>query len=158
MLGRSFSYAVLRNVGSHAALVDPGRAGPGEAGDKAFDEGLLQIALGRLLDADLLFVEGVPPEAIYRFKHALIRDSAYDSLLKSRRQTLHRRAAEALIEVNEEPEAVARHFTEAGLDDLAIEWWSKAGEDALRRSAYKEAIAHLGRAIANRSKATSTSP
>ena len=97
VLGRSFSYAVLRNVGSHAALVDPGRAGPGEAGDKAFDEGLLQIALGRLLDADLLFVEGVPPEAIYRFKHALIQDSAYDSLLKSRRQTLHRRAAEARL-------------------------------------------------------------
>ena len=153
VLGRSFSYAVLRNVASHAALVDPGRAGPGEAGDKAFDEGLLQIALGRLLDADLLFVEGVPPEAIYRFKHALIQDSAYDSLLKSRRQTLHRRAAEALIEANEEPEAVARHFTEAGLDDLAIEWWSKAGEDALRRSAYKEAIAHLGRAIAMAEKA-----
>jgi tetratricopeptide (TPR) repeat protein len=68
--------------------------------------------------------------------------------LKSRRQTLHRRAAEALIEANEEAEAIARHFTEAGLDNLAIEWWSKAGEDALRRSAYKEAIAHLGRAIA----------
>jgi predicted ATPase len=107
VLGRSFSYAVLRNVASHAALVNPGHAGPGEAGDKAFDEGLLQIALGRLLVADLLFVEGVPPEAIYRFKHALIQDSAYDSLLKSRRQTLHRRAAEALIEANEEPEAVA---------------------------------------------------
>jgi class 3 adenylate cyclase/predicted ATPase len=153
VLGRSFSYAVLRNVASHAALVDPGHAGPGEAGDKAFDEGLLQIALGHLLDADLLFVEGVPPEAIYRFKHALIQDSAYDSLLRSRRQTLHRRAAEALIEANEEPEAVAHHFTEAGLDDLAIEWWSKAGEDALRRSAYKEAIAHLGRAIAMAEKA-----
>ena len=62
----------------------------------------IQIALGRLLDADLLFVEGGPPEAIYRFSHALIQDSAYDSLLKSRRQTLHRRAAEALIEANEE--------------------------------------------------------
>ena len=109
--------------------------------------------MGRLLDADLLFVEGVPPEAIYRFKHALIQDAAYDSLLRSRRQSLHRRAAKALIEAKEEPEAVARHFTEAGLDDLAIEWWSKAGEDALRRSAYKEAIAHLGRAIGMAEKA-----
>ena len=153
VLGRSFSYLALRNVASHAALVDPGHVGFGEASYKEFDEGLLQNALGRLLDADLLFVEGVPPEAIYRFKHALIRDSAYDSLLKSRRQTLHRRAAEALIEANEEPEAIARHFTEAGLDNLAIEWWSKAGEDALRRSAYKEAIADLGRAIAMAEKA-----
>jgi tetratricopeptide (TPR) repeat protein len=131
-------------------LIDPGHAG---LGDKEFDEGSLRVALGRLLDADLLFVEGVPPEAIYRFKHALIQDSAYDSLLKSRRQTLHRRAAEALIEADEEPEAIARHFTEAGLDNLAVEWWSKAGEDALRRSAYKEAIAHLGRAIATAEKA-----
>jgi predicted ATPase len=145
VLGRSFSYAVLRNVASHAVLVDPDHACLGEASDKEFDEGLLQIALGRLVDADLLFVEGGPPEAIYRFKHALIQDSAYDSLLKSRRQMLHRRAAEALVEANEEPEAIARHFTEAGHDDLAIEWWSKAGEDALRRSAYKEAIADLGR-------------
>src|ERR1700722_140067 len=153
VLGRSFSYVVLRNVASHAAHVDPGHAGLGEASDKKFDEGLLQIALGRLLDADLLFVEGDPPEAIYRFKHALIQDAAYDSLLKSRRRTLHRRAAEALIEANEEPEAIARHFTEAGLDNLAIEWSSKAGESALRRSAYQEAIVHLGRAIAMAEKA-----
>jgi predicted ATPase len=151
VLGRNFSYLALRNVASHAALVDP--TGLGKASDKDFDEGLLQNALGRLLDADLLFVEGAPPEANYRFKHALIRDSAYDSLLKSRRKMLHRRAAEALIEANEEPEAIARHFTEAGLDNLAIEWWSKAGHDALRRSAYKEAIADLGRAIEMAEKA-----
>jgi tetratricopeptide (TPR) repeat protein len=153
VLGRSFSYEVLRKVVSHAALVDSGHAGLGEASDKEFDESLLQMALGRLLDADLLFVDGVPPDAIYRFKHALIQDAAYDGLLKSRRQTLHRRAAEALIEANEESEAVARHFTEAGLDNLAIDWWSNAGENALRRSAYKEAIAHLGRAIAMTEKA-----
>ena len=64
------------------------------------------------------------------FKHALIRDAAYDSLLKSRRQTLHRRAADALVAADAEPEAVAHHFTEAGLDDLAIEWWGKAGDQA----------------------------
>jgi len=148
VLGRSFSYAVLRNVASQPALGASGHVSQGGTGDKDFDDGSLQIALGRLLDADLLFVEGVPPEATYRFKHALIQDAAYDSLLKSRRGALHRRAAQALIDANEEPEAVARHFTEAGEDSLAIEWWSKAGEDALRRSAYREAIAHLGRAIA----------
>jgi tetratricopeptide (TPR) repeat protein len=104
--------------------------------------------LERLADADLLFVGGAPPEANYRFKHALIQDAAYESLLKTRRQALHRRAAEALREANAEPEAIAHHFTEAGLDDLAIEWWGKAGDQALRRSAFQEAIAHLGKAIA----------
>ena len=89
----------------------------------------------------------------YRFKHALIQDAAYDSLLKSRRQALHRRAAEALRDANAEPEAIAHHFTEAGLDDLAIEWWGKAGDQALRRSAFQEAIAHLGKAIAMADKA-----
>jgi tetratricopeptide (TPR) repeat protein len=112
--------------------------------------------LDRLADADLLFVEGAPPEAQYRFKHALIQDAAYDSLLKSRRQALHRRAAEALVEAKAQPEAIANHFTQAGLDDLAIEWWGKAGDHALRRSAFQEAIAHLGKAIemANRAGAT----
>ena len=104
--------------------------------------------MDRLADADLLFVEGAPPEANYRFKHALIQDAAYDSLLKSRRQALHRRAAEALVEAKSPPEAIAHHFTQAGLDDLAIEWWGKAGDQALRRSAFQEAIAHLGKAIA----------
>src|SRR5262249_378080 len=106
------------------------------------------FALDGLVNADLLFVEGVLPEAICRFKHALIQDAAYDSLLRGRRQVLHGRTAKALIESSGEPEAVAYHCREAGLDDLAIEWWGKAGEDALRRSAYKEAIAHLGKAIA----------
>ena len=72
------------------------------------DEPALQASLDRLADADLLFVEGAPPEAKYRFKHALIQDAAYESLLKSRRQALHRRAAEALREANAEPEAIAQ--------------------------------------------------
>ena len=104
------------------------------------------------MEADLLFVDGAPPTAAYRFKHALIQDAAYDSLLKSRRQALHQRAAELLRADAEraaaEPEIIAHHFTEAGLDDLAIEWWGKAGDQALRRSAFQEAIAHLGKAIA----------
>jgi predicted ATPase len=112
----------------------------------------LQAALNRLVDADLLFVEGSGVQATYRFKHALIQDAAYESLLKSRRQALHCRAAEILRDDPEhaasEPELIAHHFTEAGLDDLAIEWWGKAGDQALRRSAFQEAIAHLGKAIA----------
>ena len=133
VLGRNFAYSLLRDVSES-------------------DETALQTALERLADADLLFVEGAPPQANYRFKHALIQDAAYDSLLKSRRQALHRRAAEVLRDQPEpaaaEPELVAHHFTQAGLDELAIEWWGKAGDQALRRSAFQEAIAHLGKAIA----------
>jgi class 3 adenylate cyclase/predicted ATPase len=133
VLGRDFSYRLLCDVSSSAA---------------GFDELRLQAALDRLTEADLLFVDGAPPTAAYRFKHALIQDAAYDSLLKSRRQALHRRAAEALRHANAEPEAIAHHFTQAALDDLAIEWWGRAGDQALRRSAFQEAIAHLGKAIA----------
>jgi predicted ATPase len=97
--------------------------------------------------ADILFAEGAPPQATYRFKHALIQDAAHESLLKSRRQPLHRRAAEFLRDGGAEPETIAYHFTEAGFDDLAIEWWGKAGDQALRRSAFPEAIAHLRKAI-----------
>ncbi len=153
VLGRDFSYRLLSAVAaaddrrpSVAAVADRGPAGG--VGDPA-----LQSALDRLTEADLLFVDGAPPAAAYRFKHALIQDAAYDSLLRSRRQALHRRAAEALRDANAEPEAVAHHFTEAGLDDLAIEWWGKAGDQALRRSAFQEAIAHLGKAIAMADKA-----
>ena len=138
VLGRDFSYRLLSDVSSSAA---------------GFDEPRLHAALDRLTEADLLFVDGAPPTAAYRFKHALIQDAAYESLLKSRRQALHRRAAEALRDANAEPEAIAHHFTEAGLDDLAIEWWGKAGDQALRRSAFQEAIAHLGKAIEMADKA-----
>ena len=135
VLGRGFSYALLESVAG-------------------LDEGALQSALERLAQADILFVEGDGPQATYRFKHALIQDAAYDSLLKSRRQALHARAAEILSEsASPEAEAVAHHFTEAGLNDLAIEWWGKAGDQALRRSAFQEAIAHLGKAIAMADKA-----
>jgi hypothetical protein len=106
--------------------------------------------LERLIEANILFIEA-PPRANYHFKHALIQDAAYESLLKSRRQSLHRKAAEILGEEPDraaaEPEVIARHYTEAGLGDLAIEWWGKAGDQALRRSAFQEAIAHLSKAI-----------
>ena len=132
VLGRDFTYSLLRAVGG-------------------VDDPALQSALDRLAGADLLIAEGAGHEANYRFKHALIQDAAYDSLLKRRRQALHRRAAEVLRDQPEraaaEPEVIAHHFTEAGLDDQAIEWWGKAGDQALRRSAFQEAIAHLGKAI-----------
>jgi predicted ATPase len=138
VLGRDFAYALLRDVAET-------------------DEPALQSSLDRLTEADLLFVEGAPPQASYRFKHALIQDAAYDSLLKSRRQALHRRAAGLLIGQLEraatEPEVIAHHFTQAGLDDLAIEWWGRAGDLALRRSAFQEAIVHLGKAIEMADKA-----
>ena len=143
VLGRDFSYGLLRDLSSTTA---------------GFDELRLQAALDRLMEADLLFVDGAPPTAAYRFKHALIQDAAYESLLKSRRQALHRRAAEALRAVTAEPEAIAHHFTQAGLDDLAIEWWGKAGDEALRRSAFQEAIAHLGKAIEIADKAGAARP
>jgi class 3 adenylate cyclase len=146
VLGRSFSYAFLRDVAAHS--------GPA----KGLDEASLQFALARLVDAALLFVEGLPPEVTYSFKHALIQDAAYDSLLRSRRQALHKRAAAALIAAQSEPEAIAYHFTAAGAKSLAIEWWGNAGEDALRRSAFKEAMAHLGKAIALADEAEREAP
>ena len=140
VLGRGFSYALLQSVAG-------------------LDEGPLQSALERLAEADILFIEGDGPQANFRFKHALIQDAAYDSLLKSRRQGLHRRAAEILCEsASPEPEAIAHHFSQAGLDDLAIDWWGKAGDQALRRSAFQEAISHLGKAIAIADRAGATQP
>src|SRR5579863_4765227 len=129
VLGRDFSYKLLREVA--------------ESGEAA-----LQAALESLAEADILFVEGAAPEATYRFKHALIQDAAYDSLLKSRRLALHKRAAEVLSQSGDaEPEIVAHHFTQAGLTDDAIDSWGKAGDQALRRSAFQEAMAHLGKAV-----------
>ena len=148
VLGRGFTYALLRDVAGPESGIGP----TGESGQKGLDEAGLALALERLLEADILLIEGIGAQATYRFKHALIQDAAYESFLKSRRQALHRRAAEILCRQPgreaAEPEAIAHHFTEAGLDDLAIEWWGKAGDEALRRSAFKEAIAHLGKAIA----------
>src|SRR5271168_717819 len=136
VLGRGFSHALLQAVAG-------------------LDEPALRAALDRLADADILLVEGLPPEAEYRFKHALIQDAAYENLLKSRRQALHRRAAEVLLtSPAPEAEALAHHFTQAGQIELAIEWWGKAGDQALRRSAFAEAISHLGKAIELSDKAS----
>jgi class 3 adenylate cyclase/predicted ATPase len=132
-IGREFSYPLLR------ALVER-------------DETALKDALAQLEDAELVFRRGDPPEAIYTFKHVLVQEAAYENLLKSRRQVLHLRIAETLRDrfqttAEAQPEVVAHHFTQAGLSEPAIEWWVKAGDRALDRSANNEAIAHLEKAI-----------
>ncbi len=108
----------------------------------------LDHALAELTGAELIFRRGAPPEATYTFKHALVQDAAFQSLLKSRRQQLHAGIARVLEEqfsdtANVQPEVVARHCTEAGLIPKAIGYWHKAGRQAVARSALKEAVAHL---------------
>ncbi|WP_162240943.1 adenylate/guanylate cyclase domain-containing protein [Bradyrhizobium tropiciagri] len=112
----------------------------------------LESALHRLIAAGLLFRQGVPPHATYLFKHALVQDAAYDTMLKSRRRQLHASIAKVLIErfptlAEIQPEIAAHHFTQAGLWEPAVEWWGKAGERATHVSAYSEAIAHLEKAL-----------
>jgi len=133
VIGREFSYSLLR------VLV--GR-----------DETALKTALAQLEQSGLVFRRGEPPEALYSFKHALVRDAAYESLLKSRRQQLHGQIARTLEErfadiVTSQPEIVAHHFTEAGLVEAAINYWLKAGQQAARRSANAEALNHLVRGL-----------
>src|SRR4029077_16240740 len=114
-------------------------------------------------EADILLVQGLPPDSDYRFKHALIQDAAYENLLKTRRQALHRCVAEILRDrfadtAAAEPEALAHHFTQAGLTDAAIEWWGKAGDQALRRAAFQEALAQRGKPIKMANKTAESAP
>ena len=134
VIGRDFSYPLLRAVAD-------------------MEDVPLQTALDRLAESDILLVRGLPPDASYRFKHALIADAAYENLLRSRRQVLHRRVAEVLRDnlvgtaAASEPELLAHHFTQAGLIDEAIEWWDKAGQLAAGRSTMTEAAVHFGKAL-----------
>jgi predicted ATPase len=112
----------------------------------------LQSALDRLIEAGLLFRQGVPPHATYLFKHALIQDAAYGTLLRDRRRALHARIAETIEDqfsdiAESEPELVARHCTEAGLIEKAALLWGKAGQRSIERSALVEAVAQLTRAL-----------
>jgi predicted ATPase len=113
----------------------------------------LSDALEQLVAAELVFRRGVPPEATYTFKHALIRDAAYHSLLKSRRQQLHARIAALLAErlhggsAAAEPEVLARHYGGAGLAERAAHHWQRAAERAVAHSANLEAIAHCDEAL-----------
>jgi class 3 adenylate cyclase/predicted ATPase len=128
-LGREFAYELLQAV-------------------SPWDEGTLQQGLSQLVAAEFLYQQGLPPQATYRFKHALIQDAAYQSLLKSTRQQSHQRIAAVLEgrfpEVCEtQPELLAHHCTEAGLTEPAIAYWQRAGQHASDRSAHLEAISHL---------------
>ena len=113
----------------------------------------LQGALRRLADAELLYVRGIAPDATYQFKHALIRDAAYEALLKSRRKELHRLVARTIDEKfptlkEAHPEVLARHWTEAGETEPAIAEWSRAGKAAEARNAFKEALESYQQALA----------
>src|SRR5262249_36252888 len=108
----------------------------------------LQATIGRLVDAGLVFQRSVPPHATYLFKHALVRDATYASLLKSRRQQLHASIARVLEDqfpevATTEPERLAHHYTQAGPEEPAVNYWRKARALALPRSAIFEAAAHL---------------
>jgi class 3 adenylate cyclase/predicted ATPase len=112
----------------------------------------LRSALDRLVVAGLLFRQGVPPHATYLFKHALVQDAAYGTLLRGPRQRLHSQIASLLEErfadrANAEPELLARHFSEAGEIERAISYWLAAGRRAVERSADEEAIHHLSRGL-----------
>jgi hypothetical protein len=132
-LGREFAYDLLQAV-------------------SPWDEGTLQPGLQQLVAAEFLYQRGLPPQATYLFKHALIQEAAYQSLLKSTRQRYHQQIAQALeaqfAETAEtQPELLAHHYTEAGLSAQAIPYWQRAGQRASERSAHLEAIAHLTKGL-----------
>ncbi|MFY9821879.1 MAG: protein kinase [Thermoanaerobaculia bacterium] len=117
-----------------------------------YDEAALQQELRRLMQAELVYRKGFGSQAKYLFKHALVQDAAYQSLLKRERQEIHRQIAEALATRFAEaaettPEILAHHYTEAGLAEPAIDFWVRAAGLASRRSASLEAISHLDRAL-----------
>jgi class 3 adenylate cyclase/predicted ATPase len=133
-IGREFSHALLASV---TRETEPELAAP----------------LERLLQSGLLSREGTPPDATYLFKHALVQDAAYGTLLREPRRALHARIAEALESqfpdaAESRPELLARHCTEAGLIEKAAGLWGKAGRQSLARSALKEAAAHLTHGLA----------
>jgi len=130
VIGREFSHALLASL-------------------SPLSESELHAALAKLLDAELIHRRGVPPDAIYVFKHALVRDAAYGTLLKSARHLLHSQVASCLESKfpGTPPEVIARHAEEALLYDKALEFWLLAGERDRKRSANVEAIAHLRRCL-----------
>src|SRR5262249_48466049 len=132
-LGREFSYALLQAV-------------------VLWDEETLRRELQQLVAAEFLYQRGLPPHATDVFKHALIQDAAYQSLLKRTRQPYHRRIAQILEErfpetAETQPELLAHHYTEAGLSAQSIGYWQRAGQRAVERSAHREAIAHLTKGL-----------
>jgi class 3 adenylate cyclase/tetratricopeptide (TPR) repeat protein len=133
VIGREFSYELL------AAIAD-------------LPERELQGALRQLCAAELVFGRGEPPDALYAFKHVLVQETAYNAVLRARRAELHGRIAHTLGAdfpdvLENRPELIAHHCTEAGLDEEAVEFWREAGELAISRSAAHEAVAHLQSAL-----------
>jgi len=113
----------------------------------------LRVGLDRLAEAGLLFCRGVAPQSSYLFKHALVQDAAYSTLLRARRQDLHARVAAVLEErftdlLERQPELLAHHLTAAGDTQRAVDQWLKAGQFAAARSAHLEAIRHFDRGLA----------
>src|SRR5262245_27656534 len=134
VIGRQFAYDLLSTVSQ-------------------LDAATLQRELGRLVEVEIVYQRGLPPQATYVFKHALIQDAAYQSLLKSTRQQYHQRIAQVLeqqfVEIAEaQPELLAQHYTEAGITEKAVHYWYTAGKKASERSANVEAIAHLLQGLA----------
>jgi class 3 adenylate cyclase/predicted ATPase len=132
-IGREFSYPLLAAVANKP-------------------QGELDTALRRLIQSALLFQQGMPPDANYLFKHALVQDAAYGTLLRQHRRALHARIAETLESgfadiAENQPEILARHCTEAGLTEKAASLWGKAGQRSMARSAVVEAAAQLYRAL-----------
>src|SRR5262245_3285033 len=133
-LGREFAYELLQAVAP-------------------WDEETLQRGLHQLVAAEFLYQQGLPPQATYVFKHALIQEAAYQSLLRSTRQQYHQRIAQ-MVEARfpelcaTQPELLAHHYTEAGLMAQAISYWQQAGQRALQRSANPEAMQHLTKGLA----------
>jgi class 3 adenylate cyclase/predicted ATPase len=112
----------------------------------------LHDSLAQLVQAELIFRRGTPPNAEYTFKHALVQDAAYSTLLRNRRQQLHARIAATLESqfpdiVATQPQIMAQHCTEAGLSEEAIVYWHKSGQQAAARSANREAVGHLTKAL-----------
>jgi class 3 adenylate cyclase/predicted ATPase len=129
VLGRQFEYPLLQAVSQ-------------------VDEATWQRELGRLVEAELVYQRGLPPHSTYVFKHALIQEAAYQSLLKSTRQQYHQRIAQVLVDrfpeiCETQPELVAQHYTASGCTEQAVVYWQRAGQQANDRSAYVEAISHL---------------
>ncbi|MDH3602569.1 MAG: AAA family ATPase, partial [Candidatus Tectomicrobia bacterium] len=133
VIGRQFSYALLQAVSQR-------------------EHTTLQQALAELVEAELLYQRGLPPQATYQFKHALIQDAAYQSLLRRTRRNLHQRlvqvVAERFPDLGEtQPEWLAHHYEEAGLPEQAVPAWHRAGDQAARRAANPEAIGHFTKAL-----------
>ena len=153
LMGRLDRLSTAKEVAQRAAVLGREFAYPLLAAVSGLDEAALRHELARLVEAEIVFARGEPPDGTYAFKHALIQEAAYQSLLKRTRQQLHARIGQVLEErfperVASEPEVIARHYDQAGLAAPAIAHYQRAGERAAERSANEEAIGHLRRALA----------